>query len=243
MKLLPPRTFLDPADLAHPEEVFVIIPSYNEGSVLKKTLVHLIQQGYSIVVVDDGSIDNTGQTLKGLPIYYLQHPINLGQGAAIQTGMTFALGQGAKWIVHFDADGQHRSQDIPVLLKPLLEEKADVALGSRFLRWQHKKAVPWAKRLLLQTAVWVNGVLTGLWLSDAHNGLRALSRTAAQKIQLKENGFAHATEIMNQIRRLKLRYIEIPTKIRYTEYSQAKGQSIWNAFNILIDLLLRGIFR
>lgn len=225
------------------KDIFVIVPAYNEGQIIRKTVEPLIQLGYSVVVVDDGSKDKTRQALNGLPVYYLNHPVNLGQGAALQTGMTFALQEGAEIIVHFDADGQHRAQDIPDLAEPLIKGEADVALGSRFLRWHDKKAVPLGKRLVLQVAIVVNGILTGLWLSDAHNGLRALTRGAAQKIFLKENGYAHASEIIHQICRLRLRYIEKPTRIHYTSYSKAKGQSFWNAFNIVIDLLLRRIFK
>lgn len=194
-------------------------------------------------MVDDGSKDKTCEALAGLEVHVLRHPINLGQGAALQTGMTFALGRGAKMIVHFDADGQHRIQDLPLLLEPVLKGEADVVLGSRFLRLTDKQHIPLAKRILLRIAIIVNGVTTGLWLTDAHNGLRVLTRAAAEKIVIRENGYAHASEIINEIRKLRLRYTEKPTRIRYSKYSKSKGQSLWNAFNIVIDLLLRGIFQ
>jgi hypothetical protein len=125
----------------------------------------------------------------------------------------------------------------------VLSGEADVALGSRFLRAADKSFIPVSRRILLKGAVIVNGLMTGLWLTDAHNGLRVLSRKAAGRICLEENGFAHATEIIHQIRRLKLSYIERPARVRYTHYSRRKGQSFWNAFNIVIDLLLRRVFR
>jgi hypothetical protein len=96
---------------------------------------------------------------------------------------------------------------------------------------------------LLKGAVLVNWMLTGLWLSDAHNGARAMNRKAAKAIQLRENGFAHATEILQQVRVHKLRYVECPTHIRYTEYSVSKGQRAWHAFDVFIDLLIKRIFR
>src|SRR4051812_20721257 len=112
--------------------VFVVIPAYNEGRVLASTIRSLIPYGYSIVVVDDGSTDGTGEMIKGLPVHYLRHPVNLGQGAALQTGMDYALAQAAEYVVHFDADGQHPADGIPSMLEPILRGDCDVAVGSRF---------------------------------------------------------------------------------------------------------------
>jgi glycosyltransferase involved in cell wall biosynthesis len=225
------------------KSTFVIIPSYNESRVIRSTVEPLIDYGYSVVVVDDHSIDQTCAVLQNLPVYYLRHPINLGQGAALQTGMEFALQQGAEFIVHFDADGQHQAEDISMLLKPLRCDQADIVLGSRFLRWEDRQEVPVFRQLFLRVAVLVNWIMTGVWLTDAHNGFRALTRSAAQKIYLHENRFAHASEILIRIRHAKLRYVELPTKIVYTSYSKAKGQSLWNAVNIAVDLFLSRIFR
>src|ERR1700732_4807314 len=184
--------------------VFLVIPAYNEGRVLASTIRSLLPCGYSIVVVDDGSSDDTAAILKGLPAHYLRHPVNLGQGAALQTGMDYALAQGAEYIVHFDADGQHPTEGIPSLLAPLRRGVSDVAVGSRFLDPENVKLIPRGRRMLLRGAVVISGILTHLWLSDAHNGFRALSRAAAKKIRLHENGFAHATEFLDEVRHTKL---------------------------------------
>ena len=224
-------------------KIFVVIPCYNEGRVLKSVLEPLLALPYSFVAVDDGSRDDTWAIIQSLPVYGLRHAVNLGQGAALQTGMSFALSRGADVIVHFDADGQHDPEEIERFINPLAEGKADAVLGSRFLRGQDKSHIPLAKKILLRTAVLVNNLLTGLSLSDAHNGFRAFTREAASKIMLKENRYAHATEIIQQIREQRIRYIEIPTRIRYSQYSLAKGQSFWNSFNILVDLFLKGMFR
>ncbi len=225
------------------DDVFVIIPAYNEATVLRSTIQSLIDVNMKIVVVDDNSKDETWSILQNLPVYALRHVINLGQGAALQTGMTFALVKGAQIIVHFDADGQHRAKDIETMIEPILRGEADVVLGSRFLRKEDAFEIPFSRRVTLRVAVLVNGIFTGLWLTDAHNGFRALSREAAGQIHLYENRFAHASEILNQIHHLGLRYVERPTTIEYSEYSRAKGQSLWNAFNILIDILLRKVFK
>jgi glycosyltransferase involved in cell wall biosynthesis len=221
----------------------VVVPSYNEGTVVRGTLAALIAAGYTVVVVDDGSTDATPAALKGLRVWRLRHAVNLGQGAALQTGMDFALKRGAEVIVHFDADGQHRVEDLETLVEPVLKGETDVVLGSRFLRYQDTRMLPWLRALLLRVAVLVNGVLTGVWLTDAHNGLRVLSGAAARRIRLQENGFAHASEIVHQIKKAHLRFVERPTRIRYTSYSVSKGQSLWNAFNIVFDMILRGLFK
>lgn len=221
--------------------VFVVVPTYNEAPALRKTILPLIYSGYSVVVVDDCSADNTFDTIQDLSVHYLRHPINLGQGAALQTGMTYALAQGAEYLVHFDADGQHNYRDIDSMLAPLTVGTADVVIGTRFQRPEDVQAVPASRRLLLKVAVVVNGLLTGMWLSDAHNGFRAFTRSAAQAIQITENRMAHATEILSLIRQAKLRLVEKPVHIVYSDYSKAKGQSSLNSFHILIDLILRRI--
>ncbi len=223
--------------------VFVVVPIYNEERVIASALAPLIARGHAVVAVDDGSTDDTWQIIQSLPVHALRHPVNLGQGAALQTGTTYALDHGAEYIVHFDADGQHNVGDIDVMLEPLQKNEADVVLGSRFLRDEDRLAIPPARRALLRGGVFVNGVLTRVWLSDAHNGFRALTRHAARQIQLRENRFAHASEILVQIRRNRLRIVERPTAIVYTEHSQAKGQSNLNAIKIVIDMILRRIFR
>jgi len=223
------------------KRIFVIIPAYNEAKIIGTTLQPILVAGFSIVVVDDGSTDETWNIVRQLPIYSLRHPINLGQGAALQTGMTFALLCNAEVIVHFDADGQHDAKEIVLLATPVLNGTADVVFGSRFLRPADTQQVPIMKIIVLKMASVVNGIFTGIWLTDAHNGFRALSRKAAEHIQLRENGFAHASEILIRVREHKFRYTEQPTHITYSNYSRAKGQSIWNAFNLLIDLLIRRV--
>ncbi|MCH7549787.1 MAG: glycosyltransferase family 2 protein [Candidatus Krumholzibacteriota bacterium] len=223
--------------------IYLIVPTFNEARVLEHGLEEVIGRGYEVVVVDDGSTDDTGEILERLGVHALRHPVNLGQGAALQTGMTYALLRGADVVVHFDADGQHRSEDIATLLEPIFSGEVDVVLGSRFLRSSDAREVPPGRRVVLRCARVINGLLTGVWLSDAHNGFRALNRHAAESIYLLENRMAHASEILLQIRRSHLRYVERPTTIAYTEYSQEKGQSAWNGVRIVIDLVLRRIFR
>lgn len=220
-------------------DVFLIIPCYNEGGVLGRTLDELRSYPFSIVVVDDGSSEPVRRYLDHRPVVHLRHLSNLGQGAALQTGTQYALRRGAECIVHFDADGQHDPALIRRLIEPIGRGECDVVLGSRFLDVRDSALVPGVKKVVLKVGVLVSWLFSGLWLTDTHNGFRALSRIAAQRITLTENGFAHATEILELIRKAKLRYKEVPVSIRYTEYSQAKGQSVFNSINIIVDLILR----
>ncbi|RYG16641.1 MAG: glycosyltransferase family 2 protein [Chitinophagaceae bacterium] len=224
------------------KDIFILIPTYNEGEIIAQTIEPLIKIGYTVVVIDDCSTDGTEEILKELPIVYLKHVINLGQGAALQTGFEFCVAKKAKYAVTFDADGQHNYEEIPSLLSPIWDEKLDITLGTRFKREDDIAQIPKLRKLVLKVAVLVNGLFTGLWLTDAHNGFRALNAHAIAKIRLKENRMAHASEILSLIKQNNLRYGEIPVKIVYTDYSKLKGQSAMNSFNILIDLLLKNIF-
>jgi glycosyltransferase involved in cell wall biosynthesis len=223
--------------------IYVVVPSFNEATVLATTIRSLVDLGYSVVVVDDGSSDNTVDVMRHFAVHYLRHPINLGQGASLQTGITYALADGADIVVTFDADGQHPAEQIPELVSPIVTGEADVVLGSRFLRTPDLALVPRSKQVVLRVARCVDGILSGMWLSDSHNGFRAFSRAAAAKIDLRENGFSHATEILVQIRKSGLRYREVPTSIRYSDYSRQKGQRVSNSLNIVMDVMIRKVLK
>uniref|UniRef100_Q01XM1 Glycosyl transferase, family 2 n=1 Tax=Solibacter usitatus (strain Ellin6076) TaxID=234267 RepID=Q01XM1_SOLUE len=220
----------------------MIVPAYNEGPVIQATVRDLLGAGYEVIIVDDGSQDGTA-AVRELPVVYIRHAINLGQGAALQTGMTYALRAGADIAVTFDADGQHDSRQIGRLLAPIIDGSADVVLGSRFLRKEDDAQVPLKKRILLRGGILVSWLLAGVRLSDTHNGFRALSRRALELVHIQENGFAHATELLEVIRKSGLRLVEVPTTVIYTEYSIRKGQHISNSVNIVFDLLLSKFFR
>jgi glycosyltransferase involved in cell wall biosynthesis len=220
--------------------VVVIVPAHNEGRVIRTTVERLLTAGYRVVVVDDGSRDETVE-VRQLPIVYLRHHVNMGQGAALQTGMTYALRTGADIAVHFDADGQHDCAQIESLIAPIVEGAADVVFGSRFLRKEDSAQVPLRKKIVLRGGILVSWAMTGVLLSDTHNGFRALSRRALERVQLQENGFAHATEILQRVREAGLRYVETPITITYSEYSQLKGQRLSGSLSILFDLIMAKI--
>ena len=221
--------------------VWVVIPAYNEAAVLGSVLGELQQcdPSYNVVVVDDGSSDQTAAVAGGLPVHLLVHPVNLGQGAALATGIEYALGKKADIVVTFDADGQMCPQDIALLVKEVAEGAVDVALGSRFLTLA-PAAMPRMKKVLLKLATVLTRLSTGLKVTDTHNGIRAFRAEALGKIVLTQNRMAHASEMLSEIARNKLIYKEVPVSIRYTQYSKAKGQSIFNSINILFELFTGG---
>jgi polyprenyl-phospho-N-acetylgalactosaminyl synthase len=222
---------------------WVVMPAYNESEAIRPVVVDLLARDYRVVVVDDGSKEPLVDVLRGTLVHLLRHAINLGQGAALQTGICYALGQGAEIIVTFDADGQHQSLDIEALTAPIAERRAEVALGSRFLPGGRAVNISRGKRAVLALAVLFTRWSTGLGVTDTHNGLRALSRKAAQRLHITQNGMAHASQILQQISAQRLSFIEVPVTVVYTEYSVRKGQRLTNAFNILWDSFAELFYR
>jgi glycosyltransferase involved in cell wall biosynthesis len=221
--------------------VWVVIPAYNEAKVLGEVLGELrrYDPSYNIVVVDDGSSDCTADVAKRAGVHVVIHPVNLGQGAALATGIEYALQKGAGVVVTFDADGQMRPEDIGLLVNQVVDSEIDVALGSRFLT-SPPEGMPLTKRIGLKLATVLTRLTTGLNITDTHNGIRAFKAEALRRIAITQNRMAHASEILSEIARNKLRYKEVPVTIRYTKYSRAKGQSILNAINILFELFSGG---
>jgi len=216
----------------------VVIPAFNEGRVLSGVLADLTRLPHAVVVVDDGSDDGTGRCAAEYPVIVLRHLVNLGQGAALQTGIEYALAiPGIRFIVTFDADGQHTVDDIERLLAPLRASTHDVVLGSRFLARAEAAGIRPSRVTLLKAAAWFTRLTTGLRLTDTHSGLRALTAEAAAALRIRQNRMAHASEILAQIAALKLRYCEVPIRVRYTPYSVRKGQSALNGINILWDIM------
>jgi polyprenyl-phospho-N-acetylgalactosaminyl synthase len=220
---------------------WVIIPAFNEGQRLSAVLQGLATHPWQVVVVDDGSTDETARVAAGAGVIVLRHLINRGQGAALRTGLEYALMHGATQIVTFDADGQHSADDIPRLLQTLQRDEAELVLGSRFLGTA--PGIPWHRRCLLRMAVLLTRLTTGLRLTDTHNGLRAMTGPAAAKLRFSEDGMAHASQILSLAARLKLRVCEVPCSVRYTEQTLSKGQRSSAAFRILGRLAIARLLR
>jgi glycosyltransferase involved in cell wall biosynthesis len=212
--------------------IFIVVPAYNEAERIGRVISGLFEHGFAhVVVIDDGSTDNTAAAAIAAGAVVLRHEVNRGQGAALQTGNEYALSRGAETVVHFDADGQFNPADIQVALQALQSQKADVLLGSRFL--DSRSTMPWTKRyLVLPISRFINKLLTGLSLTDAHNGFRILSKKALEKIIISQDRMAHNSEIAKQIKQHQLRFVEHPVEVIYFEY----GQNIGGGLKILQDI-------
>lgn len=217
-------------------DTYVVIAAFNEGKVIRGVVGEVVAAGYSVILVDDGSRDDTAAAARIAGVTVIRHPINLGQGASLQTGIDYALRLKAKYIVTFDADGQHSVEDIPDLIAALTH--ADIALGSRFLG----KDVIGAgarRKAMLRTATLVSNRLSGLKLTDAHCGLRAFRAEVAPKLRITQDRMAHASELLRKIQRSGVRVVEVPVTIKYTDHSKAKGQGGFQAIRILFDYFFR----
>ena len=216
--------------------VWIVIPAFNESEVIERVATTAIRYYPNVVVVDDCSTDETSSVARRSGAHVVRHPVNLGQGAALQTGISYALQHGAARIATCDGDGQHDIRDLRAMLELQERTGVDCVLGSRFLG----KAVdmPVQRRLLLKAAVLYTRLTSRLAVTDAHNGFRLFSRAAASRIKIRQDRMAHASELMEQIRRHRLSWAEAPVTIRYTDYSMAKGQRARGAFRILLDLFI-----
>lgn len=217
---------------------WVVIPLFNEESVIGDVVEQLKTRFSNVVCVDDGSSDNSALAAERAGAVVIRHPINLGQGAALQTGISFARSKSnCEYIVTFDADGQHQLVDAVNMLELAREQNLAMVFGSRFLDGKTKPGL--AKKIVLKTAVWVSNLMSPIKLTDAHNGLRVISKKAALALELEQDRMAHASEIVLQLGKTGLSWKEYPVQILYTEYSKSKGQPIINAVNILVELIVK----
>jgi polyprenyl-phospho-N-acetylgalactosaminyl synthase len=219
------------------DSIYVVIAAFNEQQVIAKTIAEVASYVTNIVVVDDCSSDSTWRAARDAGAHVLRHPINLGQGGALQTGIDYALLRGADYIVTFDADGQHAAADIMPIVAALKQQRVEVALGSRFLGGVRN--LPRRRRLVLRLAILFTRLTGGGRYTDVHNGFRAMSRRFCEGFRFDQNRMAHASEILKYIAAKRVPYIEFPTTVTYSEYSLAKGQTNANALRIILELILK----
>ncbi|GAK53759.1 glycosyl transferase [Candidatus Moduliflexus flocculans] len=207
------------------KHVFFIIPAFNEERVIGKVIESLLQRGYKqIIVVNDGSSDRTAEIVKNYPVTLLNHIINRGQGAALHTGILAASSDSeCEYIVTFDADGQHQLADVEGMLQVLTSSDYDVVLGSRFLG-KENQTLPLQRKIMLKTATLFLRFIYGLNITDAHNGLRVFRKAIGLQMCPTIDNMVHASEIVYLIKKHRLRYIEYPVEILYSDYSLQKGQ-------------------
>ncbi len=216
----------------------MVVPLFNEAQVVGDVVAGLRRSFAHVVCVDDASRDGSGEVAARAGARVVRHPVNLGQGAALQTGLEWALSDpGTAHVVTFDADGQHQVADAVAMVDRLRRGDADVVIGSRFL--DRRTRVSPLKRAVLRAAVVHTSTTTGVRMTDAHNGLRAMTRRVAASLDITQNRMAHASEIVEQIGGGGWRLVEHPVHVLYTDYSKAKGQSVLNSVNILTELIFR----
>jgi glycosyltransferase involved in cell wall biosynthesis len=218
-------------------EVAIIIPVYNEAEVIKGVVNKVLEHFEYVVCVDDGSLDDSVAAISQTKARLVKHPVNLGQGASLQTGIEFALlNKNIKYFVTYDADGQHDINDVLLMLATIKKTHVDIILGSRFLG--KAENITWLKKRVLKLAIIFSNRTSGIQLTDAHNGLRVFNRKVASQLNITMPDFSHASEIIERIAHKKFTYQEVPITVTYTDYSRKKGQSILNAVNISFDIFL-----
>jgi glycosyltransferase involved in cell wall biosynthesis len=217
---------------------FVVLAAYNEAPAIGPVLDDLVATcpDACIVVVDDGSSDGTAGIASRYPVRVLRHVVNRGQGAALATGFEYALARGAEILVTFDADGQMAASDIARVCLPITMGQTDVVLGTRFSSVR-SSGMPVSRLVTLRLGTAFTRMTSGLPLTDTYNGLRAFSRSAAERLRIRQDRMGHGLELVYEIARHGLRWREMPVSIRYTEYSRAKGLSSLAAIDIVADLL------
>jgi len=215
--------------------MLIIVPAYNEAGSVGRVVRGLFELGFeNVLVIDDGSTDKSFQEASRAGAKVFRHEINRGQGASLETGNEYARRKGFDTVVHFDGDDQFNPADISGALKKIETGECDIVLGSRFL--DNRSKLPFLKRyFILPIARIINFLFTGVWLSDAHNGFRVLGSDALDKIRINQDGMAHNTEIIKQIKKHGLKYCEYPVEVRYNEF----GQGIKEGVEIIWDLLIR----
>ena len=217
---------------------WIVIPAYNEEKRLGRVIDSLIKNGYhNIAVVDDGSRDRTFDVAFEKGVWSIKHPINMGQGAALQTGIEFALKKGAEAIITFDADGQHRAEEIPLFFNKL-NKGYDAVLGSRFLK---NNRIPIFRKIILKGGIFFTKFISNIKVTDSHNGFRAITKYAASKTKIEFNDMTHASEILDKISSNHLRFCEVPVTIIYSNETMRKGQSSLNALKIAFKIIVKKI--
>lgn len=221
-------------------KLLIIVPAYNEEKTIGWVLeslhtLNIANLKKEIVVVNDGSEDQTESEARKSNVTVLNHIINRGLGGALGTGMAYARNAKADFVVTFDADGQHDQKDVSRLLGPLISGQADVVIGSRM---QKSKGMPIDRKVINYLANIANYILWSVWVSDTQSGLRAFTKNAVEKIEIKMNKMEVSSEFMKEIARNHLRVTEVPIRAIYTTYSKAKGQKNANALNVLVKLLV-----
>lgn len=217
------------------DHVYIVIPAKDEGSRVNRVIQKTRLAGFeNIVIVNDGSSDNTAAVAEAYGAIVLNHTINLGPGAATQTGIDYAVSQNAKIIVTMDADEQHSPSDIQRLVETIEREQVDVVIGSRFLKKDN--TIPTMRIIYNKIANIITYGLTGIWVTDSQSGMKAFGAKFAQESRLHFSGFEFCVEIIRNIGMHKATYTEIPINVMYSKETMEKGQSFFTGVRMLVKL-------
>ncbi|MEI6755710.1 MAG: glycosyltransferase family 2 protein [bacterium] len=224
-------------------EIGVLLPSYNEAAALPSILrgiPSIIQQkgvSYKItpIVIDDGSSDNTRKVVLSVKgVVLIQHIINSGAGAATRTGISYLRNTNYEYGATMDADGQHSPADLEKVLRACLKGECDIVLGSRL---KNTDGMPWYKVVGNRGLNFFTRILLGVSSSDSQSGLKAFNRKTIENLNYRENGYAFCSEMLWRAKKAQLTIKEVPIQAIYSEYSKSKGQSNWNAFQIIKQMV------
>lgn len=228
--------------MIHPADLYICLPAFNEASVLSGVIDSLRLEGYcNVCVIDDGSSDGTAEVARRAGAITVSHPINRGAGAAVQTAIELARRNGWKYLLLMDADGQHLSTDIELLTVKMSVADCDIVIGSRFLTPQ--PGIPRSRRIFNGIGNQMTNLFCDRNYSDTQSGLRLLNQRAINTLQLRIDGFGFCSEMIHQAEAAGLDITETPISIRYTDYSQSKGQDLPMGFTTAIHFLWNLVFR
>ncbi len=219
-------------------DIYIVLSCYNEEETLEEVVCQLIERDFKVLIIDDGSSDSSPEIARRLVDKYKQvighyrHIINIGLGGAIRTGIQIALDKGADIIVTFDADGQHNPDDLYEMYPPIQEGKADVVIASRDF-----DSMPRGRRFGNTMMNYVTYVFQGKMVKDSQSGLRAFSREAAEKLQLKSPQYGISSEIIGEIKRRNLNLLEVPMTTIYDKRTIEKGTNTTVGIKIIIEFL------
>lgn len=220
--------------------IIAVIPAYNEGTRIAAVVKAAKKYVDRVIVADDGSSDDTATQAESAGALVVRHRQNCGAGAATMTGIEAARRLGATVIITLDADEQHDPVNIPDLLMPIKENKADIVFANRF---GQKNTIPFIRRVFNGLGNVVTLMATGKWVSDSQCGYKAFGPKAIKDIQLRMSGFEFCTEIVRESVQHKWRIAQVPVKVIYSEYTLAKGQSFANGIRTACKILLRSFLR
>ncbi len=219
-----------------PKDILVVIPAYNEGTVIAEVVRRVRDEGYPhVLVINDGSTDQTREQAEQAGAIVVSHLVNRGAGAGAQTGIAYARKHQIAYIVQIDADGQHYPEDIRDLSQLMESEEADIVIGSRFMN--PNKDIPVIRVVYNKLSnVFTNWFCTR-WYSDTQSGFRMLNRTAIETIDLHIDGFGYCSEMIILGEKQGLKIAEVPIRVAYTAYSMSKGQDLYMGINTAMNIL------